>query len=829
MVIQQGVEPDMQYVAMEIRVKGRVQGVGFRPTVWRIARDLGLSGEVLNDARGVLVRVGGGRRAVDDLLVRMKGDPPPLARIDHIETRAYIGDLPPKFRIAKSLAGDAHTQVAPDAAICQACAQEIANPFERRFRYPFANCTHCGPRLSIVRGIPYDRATTTMAPFAMCDTCEREYFEPADRRFNAEAIACHTCGPRVALIRLDGRATRFDPNFMLDSVDAVRGLIQNGEIVAIKGLGGFHLACDATKAEVVARLRRLKRRDARPFALMARDINVIRRYCSVGSVEERLLASAAAPIVLLAVEGSQRLPTEVAPGLSSLGFMLPTTPLHLLLLQRLDSPVVMTSGNFSEEPQVIDDSVMGERLAGIATYALTHNREIANRVDDSVSRVMAGQARVLRRARGYAPAPIALPRGFETAPQLVAMGGELKATFCLVKDGEAILSQHQGDLGNAETYDDYRENQALYAKLFDHSPVALVADLHPEYLSSKLARARAGAGVLPLIEVQHHHAHVASCLAENGHALDAPAALGIVLDGLGWGDDDTLWGGEFLLADYRRCRRLGTFKPVAMLGGEQAVREPWRNLYAHLMAEMKWPEFAMNFAELELYNYLAGKPRAVLDAMITNGINAPQASSCGRLFDAVAAALDICRERQAYEGEAGARLEEGVDPDALGSVSEDLAYPFSIHNSCDSGLPYIEPLAMWRAILGDLVLKTPVPVMAARFHIGLAKIIVTMARELAPREECEGAPRVNTVALSGGCFQNRILFEEVARRLEQQGFIVLSHAQVPTNDGGLALGQAAIGAARLIDAEAIRTKSINVNNSQTRESKPCASEFLAVS
>jgi hydrogenase maturation protein HypF len=820
--------PQMEYVAMEIRVRGRVQGVGFRPTVWRFARDLGLCGEVLNDAQGVVVRAGGSSRAVEDLLGRIKSEPPPLARIDGIETRLFIGDLPPRFRIAKTLPGDPHTQVTPDAAICRACAQEITNPFERRFRHPFASCTHCGPRLSIVRSIPYDRGNTTMAGFAMCEACRTEYSDPADRRFNAEAIACHDCGPRAALIRLDGRATNLHQHSRLDGVEVASRLIQEGEIVAVKGLGGYHLACDATNAEVVARLRRLKRRDAKPFALMARDINVIRRYCSVGSVEERLLASAAMPIVLLAIEGSQRLPKEVAPGLSSLGFMLPTTPLHLLLLRRMDSPVVMTSGNFSEEPQGINDSVVREYLAGIATYALMHNREIANRLDDSVVREMAGRPRVLRRARGFAPAPITLPHGFEAVPELLAMGGELKATFCLVKDGEAILSQHQGDLENAETWDDYRRNQALYAELFGHAPVALVADLHPEYLSTKLAHEWARDREIPLFEVQHHHAHVASCLTENSYPLDAPAVLGIVLDGSGWGDDGTIWGGEFLLADYRGYERLGAFKPVAMPGGAQAVREPWRNLYAHLVAEMGWAEFAKNFAKLEVFADLRSRPRSVLDAMIRNGVNTPKASSCGRLFDAVAAVLGICRDRQAYEGEAGSRLEAAVDPDVLRGVSSDLAYPFSIHSSERSSLPYIEPLAMWRAILGDLALKTPFPVMAARFHIGLAKIIVTMAGKLASGDVGE-APRFKTVALSGGCFQNRILFEEVARRLEQQNFVVLSHAQVPANDGGLALGQAAIGAARLIGAAAIQIKSVNPNIFQIRENGPCASEFQAAS
>ncbi|MBV8440524.1 MAG: carbamoyltransferase HypF, partial [Hyphomicrobiales bacterium] len=699
---------------------------------------------------------------------------------------------------AESLAGDAHTEIAPDAAICAACAQEIVDPFQRRFRYPFANCTHCGPRLSIVKGIPYDRANTTMSPFAMCEACREEYRNPADRRFHAEAIACDVCGPEAKLARLDGRPTRFDRRSTRDEVDAVRRLMMKGEIVAIKGLGGFHLACDATNAEAVARLRRLKRRDAKPFALMARDLDVVRRYCTVGAEEERALVSTAAPIVLLSADKAEKLPDEVAPGLATLGFMLPTTPLHLLILARMERPVVMTSGNVSEEPQVIDDGEARARLGEIATYALIHNREIAIRVDDSVARVMAGRARILRRARGFAPAPIALPPGFEKAPELLAMGGELKATFCLVKDGEAILSQHQGDLENVETFDDYRKTLALYAELFHHAPRALVADRHPEYLSAKFAREWARAQSLSLIEAQHHHAHVAACLAENNIPLDAPPALGIVLDGLGWGDDDTVWGGEFLLADYRHYERLGAFRPVTMPGGAQAVREPWRNLYAHLMAEMGWAEFSMNFAELELYADLSRRPRATLDAMVRAGVNSPKASSCGRLFDAVAAALNVCRERQAYEGEAGARLEAIVDFAAMSRDDEEAAYPFALPNLRETGLPYIEPLAMWRALLGDLILKMPAPLIASRFHKGLAMIIVAMTRKLAHRGD-EGDARFDTVALSGGCFQNRILFEEIVRRLEQDNFTVLSHAQVPANDGGLALGQAAIGAARLIE------------------------------
>jgi hydrogenase maturation protein HypF len=812
--------PPTAHAAAEIRVRGRVQGVGFRPTVWRYARELGLAGEVLNDSSGVLIRAFGTEAAIAALVERIEREPPALARIDAIEIQPYFGARPNAFMIADSLEGDTHTQVAPDAAICPACAEEVANPFERRYRYPLANCTHCGPRLSIVNGIPYDRRRTTMAPFGMCRACRAEYDNPADRRFHAEAIACDACGPRAKLVRFDGRPFSFDQFSMMDDVDAACGLMKNGEIVAIKGIGGYHLACDATKADIVARLRQLKNRDAKPFALMAGNIDVIKRYCSVSFEEERLLSSPPAPIVLLRADRAERLPAAIAPGLATLGFMLPTTPMHLLMLRRMDRPVVMTSGNLSDEPQVISDQEASERLGSLATYALTHNREIANRIDDSVVRIVAGRPRLMRRARGYAPGSIVLPNGFEAAPELLAMGGELKSTFCLVKDGAAILSQHQGDLEEIRTFDDYRRNLRLYTELFDHAPVALVADRHPEYLSSKLARESAVADGLALIEVQHHHAHVASCLAENGHPLDAPAVLGIVLDGLGWGDDDRLWGGEFLLADYRCYQRLGTFKPVALLGGAQAAREPWRNLYAHLMAQMQWPEFAMNFDSLELHSYLATKPRPTLDTMIRNGVNAPPASSCGRLFDAVAAALDICRERQGYEGEAAARLEAIVDQDTLDHEDDALGYPLSIPHLRGSGLPYIEPLSLWNAVLGDLILNTPPPVMAARFHKGLAKSIAAMTRKLASSGEDEAGPRrFTTVVLSGGCFQNRILFEQVSRRLQNEDFTVLSHMQVPANDGGLALGQAAIGAAQLIRAGSHRATNQSEGNAS------CVSAF----
>ena len=805
--------------SVEIRVRGRVQGVGFRPMVWRHARDLGLAGFVLNDSEGVLIRAKGRASSVRSLINRMEQDPPPLASINSIEVSPFMGNVPSPFEIGESAAGRSDTEVAPDAAICADCANDIFDPFSRRFRYPFTTCTNCGPRLSVVARIPYDRAATSMASFDLCPICAAEYADPADRRFHAETTACHACGPRARLIRFDGKAVSFEQTSMLDDVDGALGLIQKGEIVAIKGLGGYQLACDATRADVVARLRELKHRDRKPFALMARDLDVIRRYCAVADDEASLLTGATGPIVLLDANGPERLPKAIAPGLRTLGFMLPTTPLHALLLRRMGRPVVMTSGNLSDAPQVIVDADAKAELAGIASFALVHERDILNHVDDSVVRIAAGRARVLRRARGYAPSPVRLPCGFEVAPEILALGGDLKTTFCLVKAGAAVLSQHIGDLDDARTYTDFARAISLYRDMLAATPQVIVRDRHPGYHSGSYAQTLARADGLPIIEVQHHHAHVASCLAENGWPLDRAPVLGIALDGLGYGDNGEIWGGEFLLADYCRFERLATFKPVAMLGGDQAAREPWRNLYAHLMAEMDWPALAMNFADLEVYRQLDAKPRKILDAMLRDGVNSPKASSCGRLFDAAAAAMGLCFERQGYEGEAAALLEAAVDLDALHHEDEVLAYPFTIPMLKGSGLPYVEPLGVWNAILGDLILATPVGVMAARFHRGLARVIAQMAAKLAKRDSA-GGPRFDTVALSGGCFHNRILLEEVLRRLDAEGFKVLTHSQVPAGDGGLALGQAAIAAALLIESK--KNKSIEGN-------APCVSAFPAAS
>lgn len=793
-----------------IRVGGLVQGVGFRPTVWRLAQRYGLRGSVCNDEQGVSIHACGSAAGIDGFVQALTQEAPPLARVDRIERApAPLLSADAAFRIVASTVGagsaGVRAGVVPDAATCPECVREIFDPFGRRYRYPFTNCTHCGPRLSIIEGIPYDRASTTMRSFEPCSACRAEYDNPADRRFHAQPIACHACGPRAWLERADGAAIALDSLSTLDAVDAVCSLLQRGEIVAIKGLGGFQLACDATHEAAVARLRQRKHRERKPFALMARDLDIVRRYCVVDEADEALLNSPAAPIVLMKARADGQLVTGVAPGLGTLGFMRPNTPLHHLILRRMNRPIVLTSGNLADEPQSIDNAEARARLGGIADYFLMHDRDIARRVDDSVARVLAGSPRLLRRARGYAPAPLTLPPGFDAAPPVLALGGELKNTFCLLQSvggrGQAVVSHHIGDLDNAPTHADDRRAIADYLRLFEQQPAIIAIDQHPEYLSAKFGRSLVDAQPsLRLSPVQHHHAHIAACMAENGVALDAGPVIGIALDGLGWGEDGTLWGGEFLLADYGQAVRLATFKPVALPGGEQAVHEPWRNTYAHLMAEMGWARFAMNYEPLALFRFLDAKPRALLASMLSAGVNCPLASSCGRLFDAVAAAADVCRERVAYEGQAAIEFEALVDQHTLEQEDDELAYPFGIPRLKGSHLPYIEPLGMWQALLGDLILGTPQGVVSARFHKGLAIVIARMADKLSRHESPEEP--IRTVALSGGVFQNRVLLEQVVMRLEAQGFRVLTHARVPANDGGIALGQAVIAAARSLSQPA---------------------------
>ncbi|MEH2377769.1 MAG: carbamoyltransferase HypF [Nostoc sp.] len=775
----------------EIRVRGTVQGVGFRPTVYRLAKACGLRGDVCNDGQGVLIKVSGSEEAITEFVARLQRECPPLARINQLTRIIYEGEFKfDNFVISNSVSNAIKTEITPDAASCPQCQQEIFDPFSRFYRYPFNNCTHCGPRLSIIRAIPYDRCNTSMSAFAMCPECAKEYHDVENRRFHAQPIACHACGPTAWLERADGKPVTASMFSMLDDVDAVCTLLQKGEIVAIKGLSGIHLACDATQEAAVQKLRQRKRRYHKPFALMARDIEVIEEYCTVNVKEKELLTSAAAPIVLLQASGKKQLSSSIAAGQNTLGFMLPYTPLHHLIMRRMNRPIVLTSGNLADEPQCIDNDEAREKLRTIADYFLFHNREIINRVDDSVVRVVGDKVKIIRRARGYAPAAISLPPGFHNVPQILAMGSELKNTFCLLREGEAILSQHLGDLENAAAFNAYQDTLNLYLNLFEHKPEVIAIDKHPEYISSKLGKELADTNKIKIYQIQHHHAHIAACMAENGIHLDSPPVLGIALDGLGYGDDGTLWGGEFILADYRKFKRLATFKSVAMIGGEQATYQPWRNTYTQLISAKLWDDCQQQYADLEIVKFLNKKPLKLLNQLIEKGINSPPASSVGRLFDAVAAAMGICREECSYEGQAAIAMEAIVDVRSLNNDKETLIYPFSF--SILDSIYCIDPRPMWQALLNDLQQQISQPIMADKFHKGLANTIVEMVKHLCQEN------LINQVVLTGGVFQNCILLEQVSKGLQTLGIKVLTHSLVPANDGGLSLGQAVIAAAQLI-------------------------------
>jgi hydrogenase maturation protein HypF len=760
-----------------VRVRGIVQGVGFRPAVWRLATETGLSGDVRNDAEGVLIRIVGPLDGIETFLARLSGEPPPLARIDAIETTDLTASLAlDGFSILESVGGAPSTAVAPDAAVCADCLAEMARPGDRRSAHPFITCTHCGPRFTIVEAVPYDRTRTTMARFPLCPACAAEYADPADRRYHAEAIACPDCGPRL---RFAGPGPDGHP--IARAVDVLRG----GGVLALKGLGGYQLACDATDTVAVARLRERKRRDTKPFALMVRDVDRARAICAVSDAEARLLASAEGPIVLLRRRPDGGLPDGVAPGMDTLGVMLPTTPLHRLLFAPFDGPLVMTSGNLSDAPQETDDDRALDRLGGIADGFLLHDRPIAVRIDDSVARVVAGRPRTIRRARGLAPAPLPLPPGFDRTPPILAMGGQLKAAVCITRADDAILSEHVGDLDDPATADELAAVVDRYARLFGHAPAHVAVDGHPDYRSTALGRVVAARHGATLHMVAHHHAHMAACLFENGVPLGAPPVLGLALDGIGLGEDGALWGCELLLGGYREVRRVGTLVPSALPGGDQAAREPWRNLFAQLDRAFGWETAAARFADVPAVATLGGRPVGTLAAMIRTGLNAPPASSCGRLFDAVAAALGLAPQRIGWEGEAAARLEAAVDRGDGGAP-----HPFAI--VAHAGIAALDPAPMWAALLDEVRAGVPVGAVAARFHRGLATALVDLALQV--------APDVRTVALTGGCLQNAVLHELLETGFAAHGRRVLTHASVPANDGGLALGQAAVVAARLSTA-----------------------------
>jgi hydrogenase maturation protein HypF len=825
----------------EIRVRGIVQGVGFRPTVYKLAKAYGLQGEVCNDGQGVLIRASGSKESIEEFVQKLQKECPPLARIEEVTRKRYEGKSTfHDFVISQSVSSAVTTEIPPDAATCPQCQAEIFDPLSRWYRYPFTNCTHCGPRLSITRTLPYDRRNTSMAAFAMCAECEREYKDVENRRFHAQPVACQVCGPKAWLERSDSKPMTAHMFSMLDDVDAVCTLLQKGEIVAIKGLGGFHLACDATQETAVQKLRQRKQRHQKPFALMARDITVIEEYCTPNAKEKELLQSPSAPIVLIQAKGGDdddergsgriqfkiqnkpcaqrlqnpkyvlrtryaftkcarsayktpRLAPSVAPGQNTLGFMLPNTPLHHLILRRMNRPIVFTSGNLSDEPQCIDNDEAREKLGKIADYFLLHNRDIVNRVDDSVVRVVEDKVVTVRRARGYAPASINLPPRFESVPQILAMGSELKNTFCLLRDGKAILSQHLGDLESAATFKSYQDTLNLYLNLFEHQPEAIAIDLHPEYLSTKLGKELANqyrhGGAVPLLHIQHHHAHIAACMAENGLDINSPPVLGIALDGLGYGEDDTLWGGEFLLADYHQFKRLATFKPVPMIGGKQAIKEPWRNTYAQLISTFSWDKLKQEYGNLEILKFLEQKPQKLLNQLIEKKVNSPLTSSVGRLFDAVAAAIGICREKCVYEGQAAIEM-EALATTILLRNKEYLNYNYNFVVS--DSIYHIDSRPMWQALLKDIKQHTPQAVIAAKFHTSLAHVITEMVNHLCKKND------IHQIVLTGGVFQNSLLLKQVTKHLQASGKNVLTHTLVPSNDGGLSLGQAVIAAAKLV-------------------------------
>lgn len=762
---------------VRLLVQGMVQGVGFRPYVYRLSRAYGLSGFVRNDSRGVVIEVEGRGAAVAEFLERLPVDAPSLAVVEHVAVdelgpRADAGPGGDGFSIVESSGADSVAAlITPDTATCDACLEELFDPTDRRYRYPFINCTNCGPRFTIVRGVPYDRPRTTMAGFTMCERCRAEYERPADRRFHAQPNACPVCGPAARL--LDARGCDVPLDDACDVLRAAGAALLAGAIVAVKGLGGYHLACRADDADAVARLRARKHREEKPFAVMVRDLAAARELVAMDDVEERLLTDRARPIVLARRRPGAPVAPAVAPGHRDLGVMLPYTPLHHLLLHDAATPLVMTSGNRSDEPIAFRDDDAFERLAGIAELFLVHNRPIATRTDDSVMRVVTigRERRVLpiRRSRGYVPSPIALPVRAERP--VLACGGQLKNTFCLVKGDRAFISHHVGDLDNVETLRSFTEGIVHVGRLFDVTPELVAHDLHPEYLSTKYALDREG---LEPIGIQHHHAHFAACLAEHG---ERGTAIGVIFDGTGYGLDGAIWGGELLLGDLGAFERAGHLHAVRMPGGEAAIREPWRMACAWLVATSSGtPELP-----LVLRGRVDAARWSTVARLAQTGLASPVTTSVGRFFDAIAALCGV-RTHVSYEGQAAIELEMAAD------VRVDDRYPIPLVG--DDGRVVLDARELVRAASHDLDNSRPVPEVAACVHNGLAAAVVDACRTIAERSG------VRTVALSGGVFQNVLLLERTARQLIDDGFRVLVPTRLPPNDGGVSYGQAAVALRR---------------------------------
>jgi hydrogenase maturation protein HypF len=750
-----------------VRVTGTVQGVGFRPYVYRLAGELGLDGWVLNDELGVLVEVQGRGPAVERFIERLPVEAPPLAAVEAVAAEELpLGSGDRGFRIlASASAGDSEALVSPDMATCEDCLRELFDPADRRYRYPFINCTNCGPRFTIVRDVPYDRPLTTMARFEMCERCRAEYDDPTDRRFHAQPNACPDCGPALCLLDAEGKPLGID-----DPLGAAVEALAGGLIVAVKGLGGWHLACDAARARAVTELRTRKHREEKPFALMARDLPAARSLVELSPADEQLLSARERPIVIARRRPGTRVAAAAAPGRPDLGVMLPYSPLHHLLLADVGTTLVMTSGNVSDEPIAYQDDDAARRLRGIADRFLAHDRPIHIRTDDSVVRSTAAGPVLLRRSRGYVPSSLALP--LECRTPLLACGAELKNTFCVAKGRRAWVGHHVGDLQNWETLRSFREGVEHFERLFAVRPELVVHDLHPDYLSTRYALERNG---MELLGVQHHHAHLAACLAEHG---ERGPAVGAIFDGTGYGSDGTIWGGELLLGDLGGYERLGALHPVAMPGGDRAVREPWRMACAWLAA-------ALDCEEPPLPSALASRVAPArwhrVAELARRGLASPVTSSAGRLFDAVAAICGV-RARVSFEGQAAAELEAVARPDEPGRYELPLidARPDQLE---------LDARETVRGVWADALAGTPVPVIAGRFHNGLADGTAAACARLAERAGVE------TVVVSGGVFQNRLLLERTVARLSAGGLRVLFPERLSPNDGGISYGQAAIGAA----------------------------------
>ncbi|NIR44752.1 MAG: carbamoyltransferase HypF [Gemmatimonadetes bacterium] len=745
---------------LRIRVRGIVQGVGFRPFVYGLAERHGLTGWVRNTSAQVEIELDGEPGALDAFLQELRDDAPPLARIDAVE----VEERPPSgfgsFEIVESAHEEGWQAIPPDTATCEACHAETLDPNERRYRYPFTNCTHCGPRFTIIEDLPYDRRRTTMRRFEMCADCRAEYEDPRDRRFHAQPVACPACGPHAWLHGPTDDGTGGDP------LARCAALLRDGRIVALKGLGGYQLACDATNDDAVSTLRSRKRRYGKPFALMVPDEGWAERLCRPTDAERNALLSRERPIVLMKRRDAAEIAPEVAPGLDTLGLMLPYTPLHHLLLREFEGPLVMTSGNLSEEPIAIGNDEAVERLGEIADAFLLHNRDIYARYDDSVVRQLAGVVTPIRRARGFAPAPVELP--FETARDVLAVGAQQKNTFCLVKGSKALLGQHIGDLENLETLEHFQDALATYERLFRVRPEIIAHDMHPDYLSTQVAQEYPDPGAVR-VAVQHHHAHVVSVMAE--HGIRDPV-IGVAYDGTGYGTDGTVWGGEVLVADWSRFERVAHLRYAPMLGGEAAIRKPYRMAAGYIWGVCRGAtesEFAAFTATLPIGE------RIILRRQFEAELNTPLTSSCGRLFDVAAALLDVRREA-VYEGQAAVELEAVADPRV------DEIYPYDILRRGEGWI--IDPAATLRALWCEHRAGRPLSTTAAAFHNTVASFTAAVCERIRERHDLE------RVALSGGCFQNALLTARLVETLEATGFEVLTHRAVPPNDGGLSLGQA---------------------------------------